>query len=122
MDRLRITLITGRTTRQGIGISAGKGRPEYQEATGVIGLNELDMARLEAVDGDQVQLKTEYGTAEVTCRKADMPKGMAFMAFGPACNRLVGGETYASGMPDSKNVELELVKICGEDKARSRNV
>jgi len=121
MNRLRITLITGRTIRQGIGISAGKGRPEYREATGVIGLNELDMARLGAVDGDELQLKTEYGTAEVTCRKADMPKGMAFMAFGPACNRLVGGETYASGMPDSKHVELELVKICGEGKARSRN-
>jgi formylmethanofuran dehydrogenase subunit D len=108
MDKLRLTLITGRTTRQGIGISAGKGRPEYQEETGVIGLNESDMARSGAVDGAQVQLKTEYGTAEVTCRKADIPEGMAFMAFGPACNRLVGGETYASGMPDSKHVSVEI--------------
>lgn len=108
MVKLSLTLITGRSTKQGTGISTGKERSEYLEATNVIGLSQSDMVRAGLMDGDQVRLTTEYGTADVKCRQADVPEGLAFMAFGPACNRLVGGETYASGMPDSKHVKVEV--------------
>ncbi len=108
MPRLIVTLITGRSTRQGTGTSNGKEHSEYREATNVIGLSEPDMTRSGLNNGDQVRLKTEFGTAEVRCRRADVPEGLAFMAFGPACNKLIGGETYASGMPDSKHVRVEL--------------
>jgi formylmethanofuran dehydrogenase subunit D len=108
MAKLSLTLITGRSTKQGIGISTGKGRLEYQEATNVIELSQPDMMRARLREGDQVRLTTEYGTADVKCRQADVPEGLAFMAFGPACNRLVGGETYASGMPDSKHVKVDV--------------
>jgi hypothetical protein len=54
---------------------------------------------------------TEFGEADAKCRRADIPEGLAFMAFGSACNRLVGGETYASGMPDSKHLKLEITLI-----------
>ena len=106
MTRLSLTLITGRSTKQGTGISIGKESPEYQEATNAIGLNRSDMARFGLSDGDHVRLTTEFGTVDVKCRRADVPEGLAFMAYGPACNRLVGGETYASGMPDSKHVAV----------------
>ncbi len=104
-------LITGRSTRQGPGLSSGKERAEYQDATNVVDLNSADMERAEINDGDPVRLKSGSGTAEVKCRKADIPEGLAFMAFGSACNRLVGGETYASGMPDSKHVEVEIESV-----------
>ncbi len=108
MPRISLILITGRSTKQGTGISTGKGRTEYREATNVIELNQFDMARSGLNNGDQVRLKTEFGTTDVRCRQADVPEGLAFMAFGPACNRLIGGETYASGMPDSKHVRVEI--------------
>jgi formylmethanofuran dehydrogenase subunit D len=108
MVSLRVTLITGRSTKQGTGISTGKECPEYREATGVIELSQADMERAGLLNGAVVELKTEFGAAEVKCRRADIPEGLAFMAFGSACNRLVGGETYASGMPDSKHVEVEI--------------
>jgi formylmethanofuran dehydrogenase subunit D len=108
MPNLSLTLITGRSTKQGTGISTGKERLEYREATNAIELNQLDMARSELNDGDRVRLKTEFGTADVKCRRADVPEGLAFIAYGPACNRLVGGETYASGMPDSKHLKVEI--------------
>jgi formylmethanofuran dehydrogenase subunit D len=111
MDSLVLTLITGRTTRQGTGISTGKGCPDYQEATSVVELNPIDMERAGLNDGDHVRLSTEFGSTDVACRRADIPKGLAFMAFGPACNRLVGDETHASGMPDSKNVVIELIPV-----------
>jgi formylmethanofuran dehydrogenase subunit D len=108
MNSLRLILITGRSTKQGTGISVGKERAEYREATGVIELNPADMKRAALNDGSLVSLKTKFGAAEVKCWRGDIPEGLAFMAFGSACNQLVGGETCASGMPDSKHVPVEI--------------
>jgi len=108
MAKLILTLITGRSTKQGTGISTGKEHTEYLEATGTIELNQSDMVRSGLSEGDQVRLTTKFGEVDVTCRPGGVPEGLAFMAFGPACNRLVGGETYASGMPDSKHIKVEL--------------
>ncbi len=112
MAKQSLTLITGRSTRQGCGISEGKIEPHaYREATTVIELNEADMVRSELSDGDRVKLTTEYGTAEFKCRRGSVPEGLAFVAFGPACNQLIGGQTDASGMPDSKHVRVELKRV-----------
>lgn len=111
MARLGLILVSGRSTRQGVGISEGKEKPEYLEATRVVGLNPADMERSGLEEGSLVRIESEYGTLEVPCRRSDVPEGLAFMAFGSACNRLVGGETYASGMPDSKNLKVELTSV-----------
>ena len=108
MDKLRVVLVSGRSTKQGVGISAGKEGSEYREATNVIELNPSDMRNSGLEDGELVQVSSGHGAVEVRCRHSDVPEGIAFMAFGPACNRLVGEETYASGMPDSKNLEVEI--------------
>jgi len=108
MAKLNVTLITGRSTKQGKGISIGKERKEYQEATSLIDLSRTDMERSGLNDGDSVRLRSEFGTADVKCRRADIPEGLAFIAFGSACNRLIGDETYASGMPDSKSLKVEI--------------
>ena len=77
----------------------------------MIELSQADMDRAELSDGGMVRLQTEFGAAEVKCRRADMPEGLAFMAFGSACNQLIGGETYASGMPDSKHVNVVITPV-----------
>ncbi len=110
MATLKLMLVTGRSTKQGAGISSGKEYLDYQEATRILDVNTVDLERSGLAEGDAVRITTEYGSAEVICRAADIPPGMAFIAFGPACNRLVGGETYASGMPDSKHVEIEITR------------
>ena len=91
-----------------MGISRGKELPEYREATGVIELNAADMERCGLTEGSGVTLRSEHGFAEVRCRRGQLPEGLAFMAFGSACNRLVGDETSACGMPDSKHVRVEI--------------
>lgn len=96
-----------------MGISTGKERSDYKEATAVVELNPSDMARFGLKDRDRVRLKTEWGMVEVECRGTGIPEGLAFMAFGSMCNRLIGGETYASGMPDSKNIQVELEVLSG---------
>jgi formylmethanofuran dehydrogenase subunit D len=115
MAKLILTLITGRSTRQGTGVSTGKAHHDYREATTIIKLSQADMARSGLSDGDPVILKTEFGTAEVKCSRGGVPEGLAFIAFGSACNRLVGGETDASGMPDAKHLLVELERV-GESR------
>jgi formylmethanofuran dehydrogenase subunit D len=108
MPEGKLTLITGRSTKQGMGISTGKGQSEYAEATTFVELSQADMSRWGLTAGDTVRLTSEYGEVTVKCRAEDLPEGMAFMAFGPAANRLTGSQTHLSGMPDTKSVEIEL--------------
>ena len=109
MPEGKFTLITGRSTKQGVGISMGKELADYQEATNVVELSQAEMARLGLRDGDTVKIKSRHGTATVRCRPANLPEGMAFMAFGPATGQLIGGETQMSGMPDTKGLEVEIL-------------
>jgi formylmethanofuran dehydrogenase subunit D len=111
MGRLGLILVSGRSIKQGVGISEGKEKHEYLEATRGVDLNPEDMERSGLEEGSLVRIESEYGTVEVPCRRSDVPEGIAFMAFGSAYNRLVGGETYASGMPDSKNLKVELTPV-----------
>ena len=111
MSSLRLILITGRSTKQGTGISTGKEHLEYREATNVIDLSQADMERTGVIEGSIVSIKSEFGMAEVKCRRADIPEGMSFIAFGSVCNQLVGGETCASGMPDSKHLQVEMMPV-----------
>ena len=111
MVKMKLLLVTGRSTKQGTGISIGKDCTEYRDATSALELNRSDMERSGLNNGDPVRLKTDFGTVDVRCRQADVPEGLGFMAFGTACNRLVGGETYASGMPDSKHFNVEIEPI-----------
>lgn len=107
----KLTLVTGRSTKQGTGISHGKGLAEYQEATTIVELSAADMARFGLKDGDTVRLKTGHGDVTVKCRTENLPEGLGFLAFGPTTSQLIGGETHASGMPDSKGFEVELERV-----------
>jgi formylmethanofuran dehydrogenase subunit D len=118
MASLTLILITGRSTRQGTGISNGKAHRDYQEATTAIVLNGTDMARCGLNDGDRAKLRTAFGAAEVRCRRGDVPQGLAFMAFGSTCNRLIGAETDASGMPDVKHLKIDLEPQHASDPQR----
>lgn len=111
MPDQKLILITGRSTEQGTGISNGKELEGYRTATSVLQLNAADMERLGLQAGAQVKVKTIYGEAIVTCKPDKLPEGLAFLAFGPASSELIGGETHASGMPDTKGFEIELEPV-----------
>jgi len=120
MPELVVTLITGRSTRQGVGVSTGKHSSEYQEAIQTVQLNPQDMAQAGLKNGSRITVKNSYGSIEATCVAGGLARGLAFMAFGTACNRLIGSETYASGMPDSKHVQVEISPAPGEPESRDR--
>jgi formylmethanofuran dehydrogenase subunit D len=44
----------------------------------------------------------------VKCKKGDIPQGLVFIAYGGFVNALVGSDTQATGMPNTKGIEVEV--------------
>jgi formylmethanofuran dehydrogenase subunit D len=108
MQPTKLLLITGRSLKQGTGLNNGKDTADYRQAVTTVELNQADMARLNVQDGDTVRLKSADGEAMGRCLAANLPAGMAFIAYGPVSSQLMGRETQGSGMPDSKGFEVEV--------------
>ncbi len=85
----RLTLITGRTRKQAVGMHKGKDSPEYREATPFVEMNPDDMARLEIDDGGQALLCTAAGEVELTARAGSVPPGLVVVAMGTLVNLLL---------------------------------
>ena len=116
-----MTLIGGRSSKQGTSLCAGKLGAEYIQLTSTVEMNVEDMARLGLRNDSRVRLRTPTGEAILRCKgreTKDLPPGILFMAYGPLSSQLMAGDTGASGMPISKNldVEVEPVPDAGESK------
>ena len=80
----------------------------------MLDINTDEMKRLGLEEGDQVRLSNEVGETVVTCRgkkPEDLPNGVLFIPYGPPTTHLMSGETYGSGMPVSKHMEVTIEKI-----------
>ena len=106
-----LTLITGRTRKQAIGMHKGKDSPEYHEATALVELNPEDMARLGIEDGGQVLLRTAEGEIELTAHVGSLPAGLAFVPMGTLVNKLIGTETLGTGMPSFKGQKVDVAPV-----------
>ena len=114
-----MTLIAGRTSKQGTTLNAGKLKDDYREVTSSGEMNLEDMARLGLKDGDRVRLKTEVGETVIRCKgrkPEDLPAGLIFLPYGPPSSQLMTSDTALSGMPLSKNIEVEVEPL-GESGA-----
>ena len=81
----RMTLIGGRTSKQGAALCQGKFGVDYQQITSLVEMNVEDMARLGLKNESRVRLRTPIGEAVLRCKgreTKDLPKGMLFMAYG----------------------------------------
>ncbi len=108
MSERRFTLITGRTTKQGRSIHLGKDAKEFLDEISTLQMNPKDIEALQLQDGDQVRLKTPHGSTVVKFKKGDIPQGLVFIAYGGFINALVGSDTQATGMPNTKGIEVEV--------------
>ncbi|MDP6182236.1 MAG: molybdopterin dinucleotide binding domain-containing protein [Gammaproteobacteria bacterium] len=104
-------LIPGRTSEQGTALNAGKLKSKYREVTSTVEINADDMNRLGLKEGDNVRLRSAAGEVVVTCKgreATDLPSGLLFIAYGPASSQLMDGDTAGTGMPLSKDIEVEV--------------
>ena len=114
-----MTLIGGRSSRQGTALCAGKLGPEYLDVSTTLEMNVEDMARLGLENDSKVRLRTPSGETILRCKgreTKDLPKGLLFMAYGPSSSQLMAGDTAGTGMPLSKNLSVE-VEAVGPDQA-----
>lgn len=114
---LKMTLIGGRTSKQGTALCIGKLGVEYRDVTTTVEMNAEDMAQLGLQADARVRLRTPTGETVVRCRSRetkDLPRGMLFMAYGPASSRLMTGDTAATGMPLSKHLDVEVEPAGGD--------
>ncbi len=111
-----MTLIGGRSSRQGTSLCAGKFEAEYIEVSSTVEMNAEDMARLGLKDGDAVRLRSASGEVSVRCKgrtTKDLPSGLLFIAYGPLSSQLMGSDTAGSGMPISKHIEVTVEPVSG---------
>jgi formylmethanofuran dehydrogenase subunit D len=116
-----MTLIGGRSSKQGTSLCAGKLGAEYIQLTSTVEMNVEDMARLGLRNDSRVRLRTPTGEAILRCKgreTKDLPPGILFMAYGPLSSQLMAGDTCASGMPISKNLDVEVEPVLEEGESK----
>ena len=109
-----MTLIGGRSSKQGTSLCAGKLGAEYLQVTSTVEMNVEDMKRLGLSNDSKVRLRSAAGETVLRCKgreTKDLPSGILFVAYGPPSSELMGGDTAASGMPLSKNIEVEVEPV-----------
>ena len=109
-----MTLIGGRSSKQGTSLCAGKLGAEYLQVTSTVEMNVEDMARLGLSNDSKVRLRTPVGEVVLRCKgreTKDLPPGLLFMAYGPFSSELMAGDTGATGMPISKNLDVEVEPV-----------
>ncbi|HPD50914.1 MAG TPA: molybdopterin dinucleotide binding domain-containing protein [Methanoculleus sp.] len=107
---IRVNLITGRTIHQGVSMEAGKEKPAYTAACGIIELDPTDFKKLGVFRGTNVRVTSDYGSVVVKAVEATQGPhpGIAFIPMGPWANRVVNPNTYSTGMPTFKGTPVTV--------------
>lgn len=108
MSGRRFIMNAGRTSKQGQQINIGKDHAEYQAMVSTVTMNADDMKALGLASGATIRVRGEHGEADFQCKEGKVPPGMLFVPYGPPTCRLMGGSTDGTGMPTSKNWEVEI--------------
>ena len=110
VDKLQLTLTTGRTIGQGIGKEKGKTSKEYFENTAVCFLDPSDMDKLGIKSSTNVKVTSKHGSVVVKCKKyvLDSMRGILFMPCGLWANMITGDETCGAGTPQYKGFPVEI--------------
>lgn len=78
-------------------------------------IHPADLARHGLGEGDRVKIRSAFGeTIAVVVKSEEVPEGVVFMAYGPPTSQLMGGDTTATGMPESKGLEVTIDRIDGD--------
>lgn len=102
---------SGRSTKQGQQINAGKDSAAYQALVGTLNMHPEDMKTVGVPSGSTVRVRSEYGEATFRCVEGKVPQGMIFCLYGPPTCRVMGTYTDGTGMPTSKGWEVEVESI-----------
>jgi formylmethanofuran dehydrogenase subunit D len=109
VEKIKVILISGRTSQQGVGLEVGKTSEEYFKSVSYIELNTGDAGSLGIGEGDPVKIETAHGSVVVSAKLSDkLEPGTSFFPYGLWANQVFGSETGGTGMPNFKGVEAEV--------------
>lgn len=109
-DKLKVTLITGRTIEQGVAKERGKFTKEYMESVSVCYMDPSDLNELGIEEKTNILVSTDYGSVVVKAAislRGPHP-GVVFIPYGPWANVVVDPETHGIGMPSLKGIPVEV--------------
>jgi len=109
-QKLRVTLLTGRTIEQGVGKERGKSSKEYVKSVSVCYMDPEDLKKLGIKEKTNIQVSTDYGSVVVKALKSlrTPHPGVIFIPYGPWANAVVNPETHSIGMPSLKGIPAEV--------------
>ena len=109
-QKLRVTLLTGRTIEQGVGKEQGKSSQMYFEACSMVYMDGNDMKKLGVKNGQNVLITTSDGS--VVLKAVKYPRaatpGLVFIPYGPWANAVCSNATTSIGMPSFKGTPAEI--------------
>ncbi len=109
MEKIKVIIISGRTSQQGVGLEVGKTSEEYFESVTYIELSAGDAGSLGVGDGDPVKVETVHGSVVVSAKLSErLESGTSFFPYGIWANQVFGSETGGTGMPKFKGVHAEV--------------
>ncbi len=115
MAKLKVTLVSGRTVQQGIGLEEGKTSENYVKSVDHVQLCPEDAAKMKLKEGDAVSVETRHGSVVVYWRPSkELEGGMVFFPYGPWANQVYGYETEGTGMPMFKGIEATVAPARGK--------
>ncbi|MGC9434518.1 MAG: molybdopterin dinucleotide binding domain-containing protein [Methanomicrobiales archaeon] len=109
-QKISLNLITGRTIQQGVSMEAGKDKPAYRDACGIIEIEPADFKRLGIWRNSNVKVTSAFGSVVVKAVDATQGPhpGLAYIPMGPWANMVVDPNTYSTGMPTFKGTPIEV--------------
>ena len=109
-QKLRVTLLTGRTIEQGVGKEHGKASREYYDACSMCYMDADDMKKLGIKNNTNIQVTTPTGS--VVLKAVKYPRGptsgLIYIPYGPWANAICSDETTSIGMPSFKGTPAEV--------------
>lgn len=107
---LKVTLLTGRTLRQGQGKEQGKLSELYLKSVAVCEMDPDDIKRLGIRENTNVKVATDCGSVVVKAVKslrAPHPN-IVFVPYGPWVSLIMNSKTHGTGMPSFKGIKAEV--------------
>ncbi|UCH31030.1 MAG: molybdopterin dinucleotide-binding protein [Candidatus Bathyarchaeota archaeon] len=110
MQKLRVTLLTGRTIDQGTAKEHGKLSDIYLESVAICDMDPNDMKKLGIRENSNIKITTKHGEiiVKATESKRAPHSQIVYMPYGLWANILVNSATHGTGMPSFKGIKAEI--------------
>ena len=118
MPSLNVTLLTGRTLRQGQGKEYGKLSERYWKSVSTCEVDPSDLAKLGIKAGKPVKITTSSGSVIVRAVKSlrGPHPGRIFVPYGPWASVIVDSKTDGTGMPSFKGIQAVIEPVTEENE------